>query len=90
MSMTPEEARAELRKRFPYSSVSAVKECWFHSTAEVKERDYYSINWNMRRISSDRKEGVSFEDCFAQLDSENKDINAVIEERGILFRQFEI
>ena len=88
--MTVEEARTDLTKRFPGKSVCAVKECWFHSTAEVKERDYYYINWNMQRLYSDRKEGVSFEDCFTQLDNENKDINAVIEERGILFRQFEI
>ncbi len=87
--MTPEEARAELMRRFPGQTILAETNCWFHKIANgPKITTTYSISYNFKELGCDARHGNSFEECFAQLDEENKIINACIDKYSILLRKF--
>jgi hypothetical protein len=86
--MTIEEARDELMKRFPSTSVCANVKFWLFNTNSEK-RDDYEITFFVGKECY-IKTGSSFEDCFKQIDNENEEINKVIKEKSILFRIFKI
>lgn len=87
--MTPEEARAELMKRFPNQTVLAETKCWHHNFSEPQLKTTYTINYSFKDFSCSCKFGDSFEECFTQLDEENKAINDCIGKYNILLRKFD-
>ena len=89
MTMTVEEAREELMKRFPGQSVSATCQFWFFKQSKNKE-DKYSMSYNFYSQGCSTKEGSSFEDCFAQLDKENESLNKEISKYSIILRKFDL
>jgi len=90
MTMTHEEAREELMKRFPGRSVSADCNLWYFRDKDKKEGRYsIAYDFNSQGCSM-RYSSSSFEECFSQLDEENAIINAEIRKYSILLRKFDI
>lgn len=86
--MTPEEARTELMKR-DSGSVCAGVSCWRFSRKDVPIVNHYRLSYNFGDSSCSSVEGSSFEDCFAQMDEQDRAVNAEIKKYSILLRKFD-
>ena len=78
----------ELIKRFPNNSVCAYVAYWKYSHKDHTDNDYHITFFSGKDCVI--KYGNSFEDCLAQLDQENEDVNNLIKQRSILLRKFNI